>query len=233
LDVKRETSSLDFSARTIADPPSSVDWRTKGVVPPVKNQGQCGDVVPFQVTAAVDSFHAIQTGDLLELASVEEYIDCCTDGSCEGSLYGKESYTCIVRIGGLALESVYVAPEHKCLNNTFPGVIKIDGGEFVSPSGDETALEYAVAMQPVVAAIDASHLSFQFYKSGVYYGADCSDKDLDQLLLIVGYGTTDDGEEYWICQNSWGTSWGMQGYVYMARNRGNNCGIATMASYPV
>ena len=173
------------------------------MVPPVENQGQCGDPIPFQVVHAVDSLHAIQTGTL-ELGSVDEYVDCCEDGSCDGGIYSLRSYDCIVKIGGLALQNVYVSPDHKCLNDTFKGELKIEGGKSVTPYRNETALENAVAMQPVVAAIDASHESFQLYEGGVYYEPDCSPVELDHLVLVVGYGATEDGVEYWICQNSWG-----------------------------
>ena len=183
--------------------PTSVDWRTKGVVPPVANQGQCGDPVPYAVVHAVDSLHAIQTG-MLELASIEEYIDCCWNSSCEGGFYDEGSYACIVKIGGLALESVYVSPDHECLNDSFKPAIKINGGKFMTPGGNETALAYAVAMQPVVVGIDAGHPSFELYQSGVYYNPDCSKINLDHVVLVVGYGATESGEEYWICQNSWG-----------------------------
>ena len=182
--------------------PKSVDWRKKGVVPPVQNQGQCGSAVVYQVVHAVDCFHAIQTGELV-LASIEEYVDCCQDGSCFGVLYGKESYTCIVKNGGLASEADYNSPDHKCLNNTFPPSVKIDGGKFVTPAKNETELAYAVVIEPVVAAIDASHTSFQLYTSGIYYEPDCSPTLLDHAVLIVGYGS-EGGTDYWICQNSWG-----------------------------
>lgn len=187
----------------IGDPPKSVDWRTKGYVPPVSNQGQCGDATAFQVVGVVDSFHAIKTGKLL-LASVEEYGDCCYEGSCDGGFYDEASYTCIVNIGGLALASEYISPNSRCLNDTFKPAIKINGGTFLTPWGNETAVAYAVAMQPVVAAIDASHQSFQLYTSGVYYEPNCSSTLLDHVVLVVGYGATESGMEYWICQNSWG-----------------------------
>ena len=166
----------------------------------MQNQGPCGDDVAFQIVHVVDCFHAIQTGDL-ELASIW---DCCVDGACDGGLYDEDNYNCIVRIGGLALASEYESPDHKCLNGSFKPVVKINGGKFLTTK-NETVMEYAVAMQPVVAAIDASHASFQLYESGVYYDPDCSQEELDHVILVVGYGTTDDGQEYWICQNSWGT----------------------------
>ena len=157
----------------------------------------------IQVTHAIDSFHIIKTGKLIAV-SVEEYVDCCEDGWCGGGLYGEANYQCIVDIGGLALDGEYVSPDHKCLNDTFPAALKINGGKFVTPSGNETELAYAVAMQPVVAAIDASHPSFQLYSGGVYYEPACSTKRLDHAVLVVGYGVMNGGEEFWICQNSWG-----------------------------
>ena len=97
---------------------------------------------------------------------------------------------------------------------------------------DEDALQTAVAnVGPVSVGIDASHISFQLYNDGVYKDSACSSFQLDHGVLAVGYGMHG-GEEYWLVKNSWGPNWGMNGYIMMARNEDNMCGIATDASYP-
>ncbi|GIZ03445.1 cathepsin L [Caerostris extrusa] len=101
------------------------------------------------------------------------------------------------------------------------------------PTGDEEALKQAVAtIGPISVAIDAAHESFQTYQDGIYVEPECTTDQLDHAVLAVGYGT-EDGSDYWLVKNSWGTTWGIKGYIKMARNKNNQCGIATKASYPL
>jgi cathepsin L len=125
----------------------------------------------------------------------------------------------------------YEAKDDKCRYNP-ANRGATDVGFMDIPHNDEDKLKEAVAtIGPISVAIDANHLSFQLYKSGVYDEPACTD-NLDHGVLAVGYGTMN-GKDYWLVKNSWGMSWGDQGYIMMSRNKGNQCGIAAMASYPL
>jgi len=213
--------------------PSSVDWRTKGVVTGIKNQGQCGSCWSFSTTGSTEGAHAINTGTLVSL-SEQNLVDCSTaqgNQGCDGGLM-TDAFNYIISNGGIDTEGSYpyTAEDGTCHYSAANCGSTLATYSNVQ-SGSESSLQSSVVVGPTSVAIDASHNSFQMYSSGVYYEPNCSPTQLDHGVLAVGYGSSS-GSDYWIVKNSWGTSWGMSGYIWMSRNRNNNCGIATMASLP-
>jgi len=213
----------------------AVDWRDKGAVTPVKNQQQCGSCWAFSSTGSIEGAHQIATGKLVSL-SEQQLVDCSVsqgNHGCEGGLMDY-AFTYTISNGGLTTEDNYAytatgpntcqtakASDHAATIASYADV----------PQNQEAQLIAAVTRQPVSVAIEADQSQFQFYKSGVF--KDACGTQLDHGVLAVGYGTTG-GQDYWIVKNSWGTSWGMSGYILMAQHVGATgiCGINMMSSYP-
>lgn len=225
-----------FIAPAALELPRSVDWRKKGAVTPVKNQGRCGSCWSFSTTGALEGQMFRKTGRLVSL-SEQNLIDCSGEygnNGCNGGLMDN-AFAYIRDNKGIDSEESYpyegVQGECRYSKQAREGE---DTGFVDIPSGNEHALMKALAsVGPVSVAIDASHESFQFYHDGVYDPPNCDSHALDHGVLVVGYGTTDDDVDYYIVKNSWGTTWGKDGYIWMARNSGNECGVATQASYPL
>ena len=215
--------------------PSSIDWRVKGAVTSVKDQGQCGSCWTFSATGAVEGAWVISTGMLVDLAE-QELVDCATGiaygshGCSGGQMQG--AFKFIIENGQCALSAYpYTAMDGSCQKCS--AVAHISSCSDVKPN-DQISLKAAVAQQPVAIAISADTRLFQSYSSGVITSSSCY-TSLDHGVLIVGYGT-ENGQDYWLVKNSWSDTWGDNGYVKIARSSSTNdpgvCGISMNPSFP-
>jgi len=218
----------------VADYPKSVDWRTKGYVTQVKDQGGCGSCWAFSATAAMEGQWFRKSGTLVSL-SEQQLVDCSQQYGNEGCGGGWMDWA-FEYIKDYEQESEddypYAGVDQDCAYKKDKVKAKSMGCSDIA-SKNETDLERAVAtIGPVSVAIDASQDSFQLYKSGIYVEDQCSQDMLDHGVTAVGYDENSKGK-FWIVKNSWGTGWGMKGYILMAKDHMNMCGISTAASYPL
>ncbi|CAL5071941.1 unnamed protein product [Urochloa decumbens] len=236
LGTMNEGTSSNGYLNNSEEAPNRVDWRTKGAVTPVKDQKQCGSCWAFAAVASIEGVHKIKTGRLVSL-SEQEIVDCDrgrNDHGCKGG-YPSHAMAWVARNRGLTTESDYryTGGQGQCRRNKLRHhAARISGVQAVRRN-NEAALERAAAGRPVAVSIDASR-EFQFYKSGVFSGP-CSTR-LNHAVTVVGYGATARGGKYWTVKNSWGKTWGENGYVRMRRRvraRHGVCGIAMEPYYPV
>jgi KDEL-tailed cysteine endopeptidase len=208
---------------------ADVDWRSKGAVTGVKDQGQCGSCWAFSTTGSIEGARQIAGGDLTSL-SEENLVECskqnhgCKGGAMVlGFMYAEKS--------PLMTEDAYpytsgTGRSGSCKYEKSEGVGKVAGFEEVSKS--TTQMKAAIMKGPVSVAVEADKTVFQHYRSGVITGRTCGTK-LDHGVLAVGYGE-EDGEAYFLVKNSWGAVWGDEGYLKIGQD--NVCGILMDASYP-
>ena len=222
--VKSSKKKTDFS----------FDWRTRGIICSVKDQGQCGSCWAFSAIEAAESSYAISTG-VCVLFSAQNLVDCVTTCSgCNGGLM-TEAYDYVMQNQGGQFcrddSYPYTAVEGTCKYSDAEKVGRILRYINIEEGNEDDLCDKVKDIGPVAVAIDASNWSFQMYSSGIYDEPSCSPTNLDHGVLLVGYGI-EGTTSYWIVENSWGTSWGEGGYIRMLW-KDNQCGIATMATVPV
>jgi C1A family cysteine protease len=203
---------------------ATVDWTTKGAVTKVKDQGQCGSCWAFSTTGGLEGSFEIASGNLVSM-SEQQFVDCdtgsagCNGGSMEGAFQWAESHA-VATEGSYA----YTARDGSC-KSRFTTAIPSGGVTGYKQVGSSaSSLESAIQQQPVSVAIEADQSVFQMYSGGVIT-TGCG-TNLDHGVLAVGINS--DGSIK--VKNSWGSSWGANGYVNIATNQ---CGITSDASYPV
>lgn len=228
--------------------PSEVDWRKLGAVTPVKNQGwlnakyillvsiqfsipgSCGSCWAFSAVGALEGQAYRQTNQLVSL-SEQELIDCShVNHGCHGG-WPYLAFDDIARIGGLDTEAgyPYEGRDHQMCRFKRDKVGATDKGHVFVRASEED-LKYAVAtVGPISVAVSVTS-QFQQYRGGVFRSCSLYDQ-VNHAVLVVGYGS-ENGQDYWLVKNSWGTYWGDQGYIKIARNANNMCHIASYGAYP-
>jgi len=224
-DLKAETyTKFDESAINAG----GIDWRTKGAVTPVKNQGQCGSCWAFSSTGALEGAHHLATGNLVSL-SESNLVNCSTQNSgCNGGLMDLAFDYC--KTNPLMTEADWpYSPSKEFLGcwlhyKKDKGVVTVSSYADVTPN-EPNQLKAALATGPVSVAIEADKPAFQQYTGGVLTGTACGDQ-LDHGVLAVGWGTDATAGDYFIVKNSWGPSWGDNGYIKIGAAPGTGvCGI--------
>ena len=201
---------------------TQVDWRAKGAVNPVQNQGQCGSCWAFSSTAAMEGAHFIKTGSLLKLAE-SQLVDC--DNTCNGCNGGLEAYAFQYAMSNpMELETSYpyVAKTRSCKSSKSKGVVRATSHASVKHNS-VSALKSAIAAGPTCVAVDAANNYFQGYTGGVLNNCG-NGSNLDHAITAIGYGS-ENGVDYAIVRNSWTASWGEAGYIRMALNAQGSQGV--------
>jgi len=208
--------------------PTALDWREKGVVSSVKNQGGCGSCWAFATAETIESHAAISSG-ILPVLSPQQLVDCAKNpyscggtGGCQGSI--PQAAFNYVQLYGITTESMmpYTSFNGKtgtCKWNYSTTVSRVSiGGYMTVPSNDYLAvMDALVTLGPLVISVDAS--SWRDYHGGVFNGCtNRSNIEIDHAVQLVGYGVDDSAGEYWLVRNSWGVTFGEAGYIRLQRN---------------
>jgi len=239
LNLNKDDPDIHWPAADIpeVDLPREFDWREQGAVTPVKNQGMCGSCWAFSVTGNVEGQYAIKNKKLVSL-SEQELVDCDTrDAGCNGGL-PENAYKTLLEIGGLESEADYGydGADEKCKYNRTKVVAKVKGGVEISQNETQMA-QWLLKNGPISVGLNAN--AMQFYMGGVSHPWSflCNPDGIDHGVLIVGFGVHEyplfhRKMPFWVIKNSWGPTWGEQGYYRLYRGDGT-CGINMMTSSAV
>jgi len=230
-EVSKRELVYEMKAKKIA---KAVDWREKGIVTDVKTQGDCGSCWAFGAVASIEAANAQKNGKLISM-SEQQLVDCVGGTDCHiGGLYDK-GWAVVKKQGGIESEDSYpyvsgrTGHKLECRFEKQKVVGKVSNFTKAVLDGSELNLVKRLNDYPQTVAIDAS--SFHYYHGGILHNTHdhpCNDYNPNHAVFVVGYGS-EGKKDFYIVKNSWGKAWGEDGYVRIARNEGNTCGIA---NYP-
>jgi C1A family cysteine protease len=207
--------------------PTSYDWRSKNMVTPVKNQEQCGSCWAFSTTEGVESAWLMAGKPMVKLAP-QQIVDCDqNDDGCDGGDL-PTAFAYVIQNGlEPSADYPYTAEDGNCAYDKAKVAARIKSWAYATKNGNETQMQLASLVHgPLSICVDAE--TWQDYQSGVVTHG-CGDS-LDHCVQIVGWNTSSDKIPYWIIRNSWGTDWGLNGYIWVIRNK-DECGVSDEATY--
>uniref|UniRef100_A0A8C6WNM7 Uncharacterized protein n=1 Tax=Neogobius melanostomus TaxID=47308 RepID=A0A8C6WNM7_9GOBI len=214
--------------------PANVDWRKSGYVTSVKNQYDwCNSCWAFSAAGALEGLWAKTKGKLVDL-SPQNLMDCSKKYGSYGCRPGfmHHAFQYVIDNDGIASEASYPYEGKNGICRYNSNSRAATCSSYKRLPEDELSLKQAVAtIGPISVGIYAD--TIKHYSSGVYNEANCGN-GINHAVLVVGYGTDQDtGLDYWLIKNTWGTGWGENGYIRLARNKNKMCGISSYAVYPV
>ena len=237
-DCKLTDDPIKPSKGSVGIPGYYFNWRDKSVVTPIRDQQNCGASYAFAVAAATESHWGIRIGTPPVMTSEQQPIDCSSslgNSGCNGGLPHR-AFDYIQQASGLSTENTYPfeAQDGTCRFSMQNVYAKVYNGSVNIYPGDELAVYQALnTFGPITVGLQVVD-DFLEYDGGIYQSTECQNttQTVNHVVTIVGYGTdTNTGIDYWSAKNSWGTSWGEEGFVRIARGV-NMCGISNCASYP-
>lgn len=213
-----------------------IDWRKQGVVTKVRDQGQCGD--PYMVTAVdeMSMAHSVRTGMLTEL-SLQQMVDCYSTGHPCGSIRAENPYGYIQKFG-LTTEEAYphTGLKEACKFEPSMPTVQVEKLNYLDQAGTHpiasNSLEDSLKQEPIGLMLDAQSIYFQAYTGGILDRADCG-TDVNHPVIAVGWGV-ENGKQYFIIKNTWGSDWGEDGYIRIAATHGGFgiCGVNSVGVWP-
>jgi C1A family cysteine protease len=217
---KTDIEELELPANIEA--PSTFDWISKGKTTPVKNQEQCGSCWAFSATENIESVWLIaKSPSNFQPLAPQQIVDCDkSDGGCNGG-NPPTAYEYVIKAGGQDTEASY---PYRAVNQACqfkPADVEVKISSYKRVTGEANMIDATATVAPLSICVDAS--KWQFYNSGVMTPAQCGGTSLDHCVQVTGYDISG-ATPYWEVRNSWGTGWGMQGFIRLEYGH-NTCGL--------
>jgi C1A family cysteine protease len=215
--------------RLLQTAPATWDWRAKGGVSPVKDQGYCGSCYAFAAVATIESQYLIKYGTV-KTFSEQQLIECTTTTSgCNGGIVANVyKYLMYTSPNGAESDKDYPYTSYygslgTCSASQFVPQVKLSSYYYAGTTNEDSIAAWLASYGPLASALNASLL--QYYTGGILLSSNtCDPNNVNHAVTLVGYGVSAKGTQYWIVKNSWGASWGLNGYFYLQKGTGL-CGI--------